>query len=194
MRLTCAAPSLKPPPISCQPFGVPCPGTVETMFHRMYSIPSWSVHSVLQAMVQVWQPRHLFVSNTAASWRLTFGGSGTLPLLLDLQQLPRQGHGLDPRALLVRPLPPGDRPLRRHAPMKDHRLGSLHGEGPGYDHLPAAFAVGGARCHGAVLMTHCRPQPRGRDAQGALQIRPPVPGVHRLLRGAPRLERGVPAG
>jgi hypothetical protein len=35
----------------------------------MYSWPLPDVQHVLQAMVHVWQPMHLLVSNTAAAWR-----------------------------------------------------------------------------------------------------------------------------
>src|SRR3990170_5847733 len=144
MRLTCAVPSRKPPPISCQPRGVPCPGTVETMFHHMYSIPSSSVHSVLQAMVQVWQPRHLFMSNTAASWRLTFGGWATA-LLPYLQRQPVGRRRLDPGPLLVRALPDGEAHLAGQARSQRDEVLALHGERARDDDLPAPGFVGPGR-------------------------------------------------
>src|SRR3990170_1239227 len=84
---------------------------VLTMFHHMYSMAGWSVQSVLQAIVQVWQPRHLFRSNTKASCRSTCCPTMTaprFPLRLDLQFLPVGRKGLDASPLLIAALPHGE--------------------------------------------------------------------------------------
>src|SRR3972149_4111773 len=63
------ASSKPPPPDSSQRLGYPLPGWVSTLFQYMYSRPLRLVHWVLQAVVQVWQPMHLFRSMTIASCR-----------------------------------------------------------------------------------------------------------------------------
>src|SRR3990172_9414687 len=63
------ASSKPPPPDSSQRLGYPLPGWVSTLFQYMYSRPLRLVHWVLQAVVQVWQPMHLFRSITIASCR-----------------------------------------------------------------------------------------------------------------------------
>src|SRR3990172_2634613 len=49
--------------------GCPRPGSVFTVHHHWYSLPSSRVHSTLQATEQVWQPMHLLRSNTMATCR-----------------------------------------------------------------------------------------------------------------------------